>query len=87
MSLAGLLLVFVGFVYAHAETFETRRGDVYRYVAKAGLVPFLASLVCAWLCLDSLMGNAGLVGPSILAFRLTLLGVALYGAIALLFFL
>jgi hypothetical protein len=27
VALASLLLVFVGFVYAHAETFETKRRD------------------------------------------------------------
>jgi hypothetical protein len=86
VGLAGLLLVFVGFVYGRAETFDTRRGDIYRYVAKAGLIPFLASLVCAWLCLDAVICDESFV-PSIVAFRVTLIATGLYGVIALLFYL
>ena len=42
VGLAGILLVFVGFVYSHAETIDladTRRK--YKIIAKLGLAPFL----------------------------------------------
>jgi len=48
VGLAGVLLVFVGFVYSHAETITLeipRKKN--KLVAKIGLLPFLVCLVCA----------------------------------------
>lgn len=86
VSLAGLLLVFIGFVYARAESFETKRGDAYRRAAKLGLVPFLTSLGCAWFCVEWLTGCQGAFGPVVMTFRAALIATAAYGAIALLLY-
>jgi len=85
VGLAGLLLVFIGFVYAHAEGMSnTRRARLYKVVAKIGLVPFLTSLVSAWLSFSWLGGSADAYAGAILFFYLTIVFTGLYGAIALL---
>lgn len=38
VGLAGLLLVFSGFLLARAAQYESKRGDVYRVFAKFGLL-------------------------------------------------
>jgi len=86
-SLAGLLLVFVGFVYARGESYNTKRGDRFKLIAKLGIVPFLVSLLCAWLCLQSLSGAAWAYDTAILSFRITILLTAGYGICTMLFFL
>ena len=86
VGLAGLLLVFVGFVYARAESFETRRGDRYRFVAKIGLLPVCLSLGAAWLCMCWLGGNPDAYGWAVLLFKISLIGTGLYGLMALLFY-
>ena len=58
VSLAGLLLVFVGFIRTRAESMSnTRRADVLRHVAMAGLVPIVFALLCAWLSVGVLEGQ------------------------------
>jgi hypothetical protein len=49
VGLAGILLVFVGFIYSHGESFssDTTKGK-YKFAAKLGLIPFTVSLVAAW---------------------------------------
>lgn len=87
MALAGLLLIFVGFVYAHAETFETKRRDRYRYIAKAGLLPFMVSLVCAWLSTAWLTGDEGAYWWSLQCFKGSIALTALYGLVTVLWYL
>jgi hypothetical protein len=86
-ALAGLLLVFIGFVYARGESYETRRGNRFKIVAKIGVVPFLVTLACAWFCLEWLTGTQGAYSWSIGFFKLGLVTTAIYGAITLLFYL
>ena len=86
-ALAGLLLIFVGFVYSHAETFETKRRDRYRYVAKAGLLPFLLSLISTWLSLDWLTGHAKMYEAALFLFKVDIILSGIYGAVALLLYL
>lgn len=89
VGLAGILLVFVGFVYSHAESqpLEDDRKK-YKLIAKIGLVPFLVSLLCASICLSWMFS------PSATALcwaRYTCYGgmglTALYGVVAFLFYL
>jgi|KBSMisStandDraft_5_1062788.scaffolds.fasta_scaffold52882_3 hypothetical protein len=58
IAIAGLVLVFAGFLLTKAESFRgSRAGDVYSWLAVAGLAPIVASLVAAWMCIDGLQGG------------------------------
>lgn len=89
VALAGILLIFVGFVYSRTETFErTDRIQRYRVVAKLGLIPFMLALVSAWLCLNWLGSpSVDLYNYAVLVFRTCLVLTGSYGVIALLFYL
>src|ERR1700722_20619762 len=48
VSLGGILLIFVGFIYAHSETLDLEKErKKYQFVAKCGMGPFVVCLVCA----------------------------------------
>jgi hypothetical protein len=89
VGLAGILLVFVGFIYSHAETIDladTRQK--YKVVAKLGLIPFLISLLSASLCLNWMLSPS----PGVFCWvRYSFYGgmgsTALYGIVAFLFYL
>jgi len=52
VGLAGVLLVFVGFIYSHSETFQVPEvKKKYQKVARFGLIPFIVSLFSSWMCL------------------------------------
>ena len=52
IGLAGLLLIFVGFVYTHGESFSSEATKrKFQRVAKAGIAPFSVALASAWFCL------------------------------------
>lgn len=88
VGLAGILLVFIGFVYSRVETLE-RAASIrkYRIVAKAGILPFLIALVCAWLCLQWLGQPTPLLYKyATMSFQASLIITAIYG-VALLFYL
>ena len=88
VSLAGLLLVFVGFVYTRSDTFTSEvRADRYRDLARAGLVPLGLALVCAWLSLDVMEGAVGSYRIAAVLFRGSLIATGGYGVIALFKFL
>ncbi len=89
VGLAGILLVFVGFLYSRAESFE-RAGTVrkYKWVAKAGIVPFLFALISAWLCLLWIgQPSVDLYNYAMLSFQACLILTGLYGIIAIIFYL
>jgi hypothetical protein len=83
VGLAGLLLVFVGFVYARADAFQTKRADRYRTLAKLGMIPFLISLLCAWFSFNWLIGDSSEYLGALLLFRASLITTALYGLVAM----
>lgn len=86
-SLAGLLLVFIGFVYARGETYSTRRGDVFKYVAKLGAVPFLITLACTWFSVVWFTGGKWAYSCSIYLFEASLILTAIYGTMTLVYYL
>lgn len=86
-SLAGILLVFIGFVFARAESFSTKRGDRYRHVARGGIVPLGLALASTWYSLNYLQGSAVAHDPAILLFRAALIVTALYALIVLFMYL
>jgi hypothetical protein len=86
-ALAGLLLVFIGFVYAHGESYQTRTGDKFKFVAKLGIAPFIVTLLCAWFCLEWLTGSEWAYYWAVTLFEIGLMATAIYGAVTMLFYL
>jgi hypothetical protein len=87
VALAGVLLVFIGFVFTRAESFTTKRGDVYRNVARAGIAPFGLALLSAWLSLNFMQGSAIAYDPAVVLFRATVIVTGLYAAVVLFMYL
>jgi hypothetical protein len=57
IGLAGLLLIFSGFLVSKAASYETRRGDKYKLFAKSTLIPVLGALALSWISVDALQGD------------------------------
>jgi hypothetical protein len=89
VGLAGILLVFVGFVYSRVETFDLAdQRDKFRFVAKCGVAPFLIALISATLCLRWMTNQSLIVEHlAICLFYVGLALTALYGVVAFLFYL
>jgi hypothetical protein len=86
-ALAGLLLVFVGFVYARGEDYSSRRGDAFKIVAKLGVAPFLLALACTWFSVRWFTGSEWAFWWSTHSFEWSLYLTAIYGAVTLLCYL
>jgi hypothetical protein len=89
VALAGLLLVFCGFLYSQADSFPSTTDDTlldkYRNAAKLGVVPFLgclaiAALAGAWLRSPS----PSLLSVSWYGFLALLVTVGIYGSVVIL---
>lgn len=93
VGLAGLLLVFSGFVFAQADGFPKATTDdalidKYRNVGRFGLIPFLlALLVSALTVVWFLHPSRCLYYASVIGFIVLLVASALYGTIVLGFYL
>lgn len=93
VALAGLLLVFSGFVFAQAEGFPKATTDDaiinrYRNVGRAGLVPFLISLgLAAVSVVWFICPSENLYKSSVYGFLFLLLGTAVYAIAVLGFYL
>jgi hypothetical protein len=89
VGLAGIVLVFVGFVSSHGEGFQNSdRKRVFKRVGKVGLIPFTAALLSAFFSLSWLeTTNPTSYYLALLAFKLSLIATLLYGIISVLFFL
>lgn len=57
VALAGLLLVFSGFLFSKAASFDTKRGDKFKLLAKCSLLPILTALALAWMSVEALTGS------------------------------
>ena len=88
VGLAGILLVFVSFVYSRAESSDLARlRGKYRHIAKFGMVPFLVSLACAALCLRWMLIPSPVTFCWVRYSFYVCLGLtALYGVVALVFY-
>ena len=84
VGLAGLLLVFSGFLLARAAQYETKRGDVYRILAKVGLIPILAAFGCTVIAVWAAEGGQWSQRYLYCGFNLTLAISAVYAIIGLL---
>lgn len=89
VGLAGIVLVFVGFVSSHGEGFQNNdRKRVFKRVGKAGLAPFTIALAAASLSLCWLENpNPTSYYFALLAFKLSMISTLLYGIISVVFFL
>ncbi len=89
VGLAGILLVFVGFLYSRSEAFENvKLMRKFKRVAKAGIVPFLFALISAWLCLLWIgQPSVDLYNYAMLSFQASLILTGLYGIIAFIYYL
>jgi hypothetical protein len=86
-GLAGLLLIFVGFVYAKGDTVNPKRGDKFRNVARAGIAPFGLALVSAWWSLNYLQGDLSYYHWAVWSFRASVLVTGWYGFIVMFIYL
>jgi hypothetical protein len=83
IAVAGLLLVFAGFVITKAESFQdVTRGDRYRWLARASLVPIVAALVSAWFSIDAIQGCLWCADHSLTSLKLVLALTGIYAIIA-----
>jgi len=84
VGLAGIVLIFMGFVSAQGENFQNnKRKEAFKRVAKFGLIPFSISLLSAWFCLAWLEGyNKNSYQLAIIGFKLSMISTLLYGIIS-----
>jgi cytochrome bd-type quinol oxidase subunit 2 len=83
IGLAGLLLVFSGFLVSKAEASQTRRGDKFKHLALASLVPILAALALSWMSVNALAGNGWERYYLLTALKIQLCLTALFSIIGL----
>ena len=81
IAIAGLVLIFAGFLATKAESFEgNMSGDKYSRLAVVGLLPIVFSLASAWMCIDGLQGGVWEANHSLLMLKMVL---ALTGSYAI----
>lgn len=57
IAIGGLLLVFIGFVLGRADREQLKATrDKIRWIGIAGLVPFVAALLCSWQSIWAVQG-------------------------------
>jgi hypothetical protein len=56
IAVAGLLLVFSGFLMTKAESFSASVGDKYKWLALLSLLPIITALALTWIATDALAG-------------------------------
>jgi hypothetical protein len=57
IALAGLLLIFSGFLISKAESYQSRRADIYKRIALATLFPIIAAIALSWISVWALEGS------------------------------
>lgn len=73
IAIAGLVLVFAGFLVTKADSFQgSRSGDKYNWLAVAGLLPIIMSLVSAWMCIDAIQGSEWEASHSLMMLKIVL---------------
>jgi hypothetical protein len=89
VGLAGILLVFVGFIYSRVESFDLESDRTkFRRIARSALAPFLLSLISAGLCLNWMLHPSWSVYLWARFLFYASMGLtAVYGVVAFLFYL
>jgi hypothetical protein len=57
IGLAGLLLIFSGFLASKGTSYGTRRGDKYSWLSMSTLIPVISALALSWISIDAIEGN------------------------------
>lgn len=85
LAIAGLLLVFCGFLVGKASGMtNTDRATKFTVLAKSGALPLLLSFFSAWVCIMAVEGNPWAVTHGLLLFKISLVITTLYSIISLL---
>jgi hypothetical protein len=84
IGIAGLLLVFAGFLLSRAAAYQTKRGDIFKHLAQLSLVPILAALACAWIATWAAQGGEWSQYHVYACFKLVLALSGIYAIIGLL---
>ena len=86
IAIAGLLLVFMGFLLSRADQtgLQTKR-RVIKAVAIGGFVPFTAALACAWQSVWAIQGASSSALTLFCTVKIVLALTALYAIIATFF--
>jgi hypothetical protein len=82
ISVAGLVLVFSGFLITKAESYQTRYGDKFRWFAVSGILPVLIALAGAWLCICAIEGNQWAAEHALANLKIVLAITGIYAIIA-----
>lgn len=83
IAIAGLVLVFAGFLLTKAESLRgSRSGAVYNWLAVAGLIPIVASLLAAWMCIDGLQGGRWEAEHALLMLKIAIVLTGSYAIIS-----
>ncbi len=92
LSLAGILLIFVGFLYSQAQSFPSGTAETitnrYKLVAKVGVLPFAIALLDAALAFNGMLHTPAILTTGVVYLcwaELVLLAV--YGLASMLFYL
>jgi hypothetical protein len=84
IGLAGLLLIFSGFLFSKAATFDTVRGDKFRTLAKITLFPVMVALALAWISVMALEGNTWASSYLTTLLKVTLAVTAVFATVGIL---
>lgn len=85
LTLAGLLLVFCGFLVSKASSMsDTNRSSKVMVLAKVGVAPLLLSFAVSWVRIMAIQGNSWAVEHGLLLFKASLAVSAFCSVIALL---
>jgi hypothetical protein len=83
ISIAGLVLVFAGFLVTKAQSYGgSKSGDKYNWLAVGGLLPIVAALASAWMCVDALQGAVWEIAHTLLMMKIVLALTGGYAIIA-----
>src|SRR6266478_6071013 len=88
VALAGLLLIFCGFLFGRADSLPSSAKDTtiasYRRAGRVGIFPFLATLAVAGISLAWLLCPVDWVyWTTVWTFFAVLVGTAVYGAVTI----
>lgn len=83
IGLAGLLLIFSGFLVSKAATFSTSRGDKYNRLAFSTIVPVLVALYLSWMSIDALEGDKWAQYHLLTVLKIEIILTALFSIIGL----
>ena len=81
IGLAGLLLVFSGFLFSKASSYDTKRGDKFKKLAKATLIPIFVALALSWMSVEALAGAKWAASNLLIGLRITLGVTAIFAVV------